>query len=201
MVSVGEVCDDGDDNGTSLGACAPDCSKIVDAKIITLSFNYSQNGDLGGGQAIDTVDARCESAGLSGYRALFSDGVNRRATVTPYAGDGQIDWVLTPWTRYLRGDGELVWVTDGSALLGVEDGGPADLIAPVNGTAYAASALTGMRGNWVAYTDNNCFGWTSSAGGARYRGDPYAVSADFLDDQDLVPNSCSSSVLLYCVEQ
>lgn len=201
VVSAGEVCDDGDENGTNLGDCAPDCSKLVDAKVITLSFNYSQNGDMGGDMAVDTADSRCEAAGFTGYRALFSDGVNRRATVTPYVGDGQIDWVLSPWTRYLRGDGDLVWVTDASGLLGVENGMPASLLAPINGTTYIASSVTGMRQNWVAYTDNNCFGWASSGSGAHYRGDPYAVSGDFLDDENLVPNSCASSSLVYCVEQ
>jgi hypothetical protein len=199
VVSEGEACDDGDENGTDLGACAPDCSKTVDAKTITVSVDYSTNGDMGG-DAVARVDERCESAGLAGYKAMFADGTNRRASVTPYAGDGQIDWALTPWTRYVREDGTLVWVTDESALLGVRDGNPEPLLAPIS-NAYNR-AYTGLQANWLAELTSDCFNWTSnSSGQSTALGEPGEVAIDRVLAGTTTPGNCGISTVVYCVSQ
>ncbi len=202
IVSSDEVCDDGDDNSTELGACAPDCSAIVEARVITLSYGYSANGNLGGHMASQGADSRCESAGLPGYKAIFADGIGRRATTTPYAGDGQIDWVLRPWTRYVREDGELVWVTDTSALLGVRDGAPQDLVNPIDATGTTAFAVTGLRATWVANTTDDCNGWTSNGDFLdREDGDPRSISAGAFLDNPAGDTDCVVSTVVYCVEQ
>lgn len=204
ITSPDEVCDEGDDNGTDLGSCAPDCSKVVDAKTITLSYNFSTNGDMGGGAAIDHVDSRCEAAGLAGYKAMFADGTNRRASVSPYVGDGQVDWVLTPWTRYLRDDGELVWITDASALLGVRDGAPEPLLTPI-ASQLATSAYTGLQPTWLAELNSDCFNWTTNSSGAsHFAGEPDEVAIDRVlagITPAISPGNCASSTVVYCVQQ
>lgn len=197
LVSLDEVCDDGDENGTELGDCAPDCSKLVDTKIVTTSAGQTTTGDLGP-DTIATVDAACEAAGLTGYRAMFADGVNRRATVTPYVGDSQVDWVLTPWTRYVRDSGELIWITDESALLGVSGGNPGDFLVPIR--EFAIGVRTGLRGNWVAQNVEDCFNWTSASVSA-----PENVGRGGEVDLDSVlaglSNFCDIGLQVYCVEQ
>ena len=204
IVSDGEACDDGDENGTELGDCAPDCSRQVVAKTISVSYNYSTYGDMGGPGAVDHVDARCESAGLPGYKAMFADGSNRRASVTPYVGDGQIDWVLTPWTRYLRDDGGLIWVTDESALLGVRDGAPEPILMPI-ATQFSTFAVTGLRGTWLTELNQDCSNWTTNSSGAsQYRGIIDELTSDLFlagNTPEFSPGNCSSSALVYCVEQ
>lgn len=197
LVSLDEMCDDGDDNGTDLGDCAPDCSKLVDMKIVTTSAGQTTTGDLGP-NTIATVDAACEAAGHTGYRAMFADGVNRRATVTPYLGDSQVDWVLTPWTRYVRDSGELIWITDESALLGVSGGSPGDFLVPIR--EFAIGIRTGLRGNWVAQNVEDCFNWTSASVSA-----PENVGRGGEVDLDSVlaglSNFCDIGLQVYCVEQ
>lgn len=197
LVSLGELCDDGDENGTDLGDCAPDCSKLVDTKIVTTSAGQTTTGDLGP-NTIATVDAACEAAGHMGYRAMFADGVNRRATVTPYLGDSQVDWVLTPWTRYVRDSGELIWITDESALLGVSGGSPGDFLVPIR--EFAIGIRTGLRGDWVAQNVEDCFNWTSASVSA-----PENVGRGGEVDLDSVlaglSNFCDIGLQVYCVEQ
>ncbi|MBV1859209.1 MAG: DUF1554 domain-containing protein [Nannocystaceae bacterium] len=203
LVSPGEMCDDGVANGLGLGDCAPDCSKTVDAKTITVSVNYSTNGDMGGGAAVDHVDGRCEAAGLVGYKAMFADGTNRRASVSPFVGDGQIDWVLTPWTRYLTEDGDLVWTTDASALLGVRDGAPEPLLVPI--TTNYARAYTGLQPNWLAELSSDCNNWTTNSSGAStYLGQPDELVIDRVlagVTPELSPGNCVTGTVVYCVDQ
>ena len=204
IISLEEACDEGDANGTELGDCAPDCSKLVDAKTITLSYNFSTNGAMGGVDAVAHVDGRCEAAGLPGYKAMFADGTARRASVSPYVGDGQVDWVLTPWTRYLRDDGELVWITDASALLGVRDGLPEPLLVPI-ASQLAPRAYTGLRGTWLAELNSDCVNWTTNSSGAsHYAGQPEEVAIDRVlagVTPEISPGNCASSALVYCVQQ
>lgn len=204
FISRREVCDEGDSNGVGLGDCAPDCTQLIEARTITMSYSYSTNGAMGGNAAIEHVDTRCENAGLEGYKAMFADGTNRRASTSPYAGDGQIDWALRPWTRYVRDDGELVWITDATALLGVRDGGPQPLLVPIS-ESPGARAATGLRGNWVTELNSDCNNWTTNSTGASQ----FMGLADELDSEDFLagitpaisPGNCGTSVPVYCVEQ
>ena len=111
MIAADEVCDDGDENGTGDGNCAPDCSTTVQTKVVRLNVLAStdMDGNMGGADAPTMLDVGCVDSGLPGYRAMFADGVARRASITPNAGDGQVDWVLQPWTRYVSTLGGLAW--------------------------------------------------------------------------------------------
>lgn len=203
IVSGEEACDDGDANGMELGDCAPDCSTLVEARVITMAYDWSQNGDLGGpGEAVAFSDMSCLNSVGAGYKALFSDGVDRRATISPNTGDGQIDWVLRPWTRYIRDDGELVWVTDASALLGVRDGQPMDLLNAINASGQSQGSFTGMRRSWVAHSVDNCADWVVAGTGETYwQGDSHSATAGaYLDEEDF-PTTCNAYATVICVEQ
>jgi len=75
VVEDGEACDDGVNAGAAPGDCAPDCSTEVLIKEI-VQGDAVLDGDLAGagpGSIIENVDATCPF----GYRAMFSDGVDR----------------------------------------------------------------------------------------------------------------------------
>ena len=83
--------------------------------------------DLGG---IAGADSICVGDFGAGWKALLV-GSTRRATITPFVGDGQLDWVIAPDTYYFNEAGQLVWHTDASALLGVTAGRQQPLLAPL----------------------------------------------------------------------
>lgn len=206
LLAADEVCDNGSDNGTGDGECAPDCSTFVTTKVIRLNILNSTNmdGNMGGANAPTVLDMGCADSGLPGYRAMFADGVARRASTTPNSGDGQIDWVLRPWTRYTNSLGGVVWTTDSAALLGVEDGASVALLAPIDGSGGfgVGSVVTGMNEDWVSHDGNTC-NENSSSSPANFRAsaDPSAtVNGGFLDDNAGAVN-CSISLKYYCVEQ
>ncbi len=146
--------------------------------------------------AVAIADSVCETELGTGARAMFSEGTTRRATVTPLVGDGAIDWVLHPWTRYSSANGDLVWITDATPLLGVHDGAMEDLLAPIWIDPENNPAFTGMNTNWTTLTGDDCNGWTSPVG-SMASGNPWFVEPDFLR---LPGNStCGNSRGLYCV--
>ncbi len=195
-----EVCDEGGDNGVGAGDCAPDCSAFVQERtIVAAQTNYSSAFAFGEDSVIAVVDAGCAAEFGAGAVALFAYGEERRATLTPFAGDDQIDWVLTPWTRYLNDEGDLVWVTESIALLGIDaDGDTHDLENPVWLPPENNPTFTGMNTNWTTQVDADCNGWTSVAGGTMASGNPWFV--DYGDLLRLPGNStCGNSRGLLCV--
>ncbi len=58
----------------------------------------------------------------NGVEKALLVGATRRATVAPFAGDQQLDWVIRKYTYYYNSNNQLLWRTDGIALLGVRDG-------------------------------------------------------------------------------
>ncbi|MBL8018767.1 MAG: DUF1554 domain-containing protein [Leptospirales bacterium] len=89
----------------------------------------THNGNFAAGFAngIAGADSMCASekasnfGGLPGasgdYKAILVDGVNRNASNTANAGDGQLDWVLKPNTSYYLQDGSLIMTTNASAIV------------------------------------------------------------------------------------
>jgi hypothetical protein len=114
----GEGCDDGDGNNVlEVGACAPDCSRVIEEKVITMGV-YISDGNLAP-NPVASMDGQCDP----GFKALFVvAGVRQATDGTPYTADDPIDWPIAPYTAYVREDGELVWITDESPLLGVRAG-------------------------------------------------------------------------------
>jgi lysophospholipase L1-like esterase len=82
----------------------------------------------------------------------------RRATVTPYLGDGQVDWVLAPNRTYnTRDNSSTVGFTDASGLFAwplFKGVGPCD--NQVSGFANAG---------WTTNADGNCDNWSPSNSG------------------------------------
>lgn len=208
-----EVCDDGeDDNVLEVGACAPDCSAIVQEKRISLGTPINQ-GNLAP-NPVAAADATCDP----GFLAMMVFPGSRRATTTAFEVDSPIDWVLQPWTVYVRDfDGAPIWATDETALLGVRDGAPQDLDGPfaVEDEQYNYQLPSGLSSDWTTAVSGNCEGWSQSSGSVRF-GDPTSLQfPDYLvapgtagcdDMHDCVlppggPLYCSRWSAFACVEQ
>jgi hypothetical protein len=147
-----------------------------------------------------TADGYCSS----GYKALFSDGSFRVASVTANLGDGQKDWVLAPWTRYVNSATQLIWLTQTVRLLGVSGGvfkGLTNAIVPSSASGY----LTGMNGDWTALAaGRNCSAWSSITSAAQGMiGIGGNTTGTFLEQAHDFTYPCSdtTSWRLYCVEQ
>lgn len=145
-----------------------------------------------------------------GYLAMFAYPGLREAALANFDASQSIDWVLAPYTAYVRPDGTLIWITDSVPLLGVRDGGQEDLLAsilPVCANCFAELAPTGIAPGWT--TDNDapdapCDQW-SSAGSEPipYFGKPESTSL-FLRDPGFDGATCDFQLLFfepYCVEQ
>src|SRR5690606_17119003 len=97
-------------------ACAPDCSTIIDTKIIKTSSNISAAGfQL---NPIAYADSRCEV----GYKAMFAFGNQRVGTTVPWQTVNSVDWPVKPYTAYVNTNNDLLWVTDDVALIAIRDG-------------------------------------------------------------------------------
>lgn len=164
-----EFCDDGEgDNVLEVGACAPDCSTVVEEKVITGSSTT-----VGGSYQPNPVghaDGQCSV----GSRALFSVPAVRQATVaTPYTADAIVDWPLEPFIAYVRADGTLIWITDDTPLLGVRAGTPEPLTNSIVPTCvvdvgagqfcFPVVRPTGLNNDWTPALTNICNGWSSNS--------------------------------------
>ena len=192
-----EVCDRGTSASTDLGACNPECTGFYEKKWIKATpdnTRYSTN--LGG---IAGADAKCHTWFGDGYKALLV-GATRRATVTPFRGDFQLDWVIAKYRHYYNLQNELIWRTDAVALLGVRDGKRQNAYANV----YPASGSypwSGYAADWTTYDDRvsattyqgTCDSWTSDTSGwGSFVAPDLSPSASEL---------CGASSFILCVEQ
>jgi hypothetical protein len=160
VIEGDEVCDDGVDNNVlEPGACAPDCSTIIETKILKLSSslfgpNFQPN-------PVAYADSRCEP----GYKAMFAVGNNRVATTVPWQTVNSIDWPVKPYTAYVDSEGELVFITDHVALLGVRDGELEPALAPlwVCNQMFCLQftvMLNGLNDDGTTANAGTCNGWT-----------------------------------------
>lgn len=200
VVDPGEVCDDGLNAGEQEGDCAPDCSKIVETRLIVPSPDLVHGDFAGGGNAVNAADAHCPN----GYKAWLVDGQNRVASVTPLLGNGQVDWILDTWTRYANADNETIWTTTELTLLGVSDDNAwVGLENPMTSSA-SLFMFTGMRRDYTT-SPADCDGWGSGQGGGLNVFGAFG-DADAVDDSAIgSPNDngglCTVERGLYCVEQ
>lgn len=194
-----ESCDDGDaNNELAVGACAPDCSRVIASKTITVAELSVKGGDLGE-HPVKFADAHCESNAL----AMFVYPGGRQATTIPMHDIGAVDWVIQPFTAYENADGELLWITGPVPLLGVRYGQQHPLLAAVesstNTTAQARRMITGIVDGWVTASDDTCAGWQSTAAGYEAQvGRP--DQPDSLLDTGVLA-ACDEQFAVYCVEQ
>ena len=168
VLDAGEVCDYGSNLGVEAGDCAPDCSVVVEVRLLRISPE-SYVGNLeslpGPGDLPERVDSLCPFA----YKALFTYGGARNATDAPFVGDGQVDWALRPWTRYEREDGTWIGTTDAAALIGVRDGAWVGLENPIAEAMFPVivpGVWTGMGPDYrtIMDPDEVCDGYTSGVG-------------------------------------
>jgi hypothetical protein len=198
-----EACDDGEDaNVLEVGACAPDCSRVIEEKIITFGDVLS-DGDLGN-NPVAFADSTC----TAGYKAMFAYPNVREATTVGLAFVGSTDWVVQPYTAYVReSDGALIWITDDVPLLGVRGGAQVPLDAAILDPScgqfcVAFREITGLDTDWTSAASDTCSLWTSaSAANSATTGNPYTQS-QFLDNGQSYPCDDLNGVSqMYCVEQ
>lgn len=156
-----EVCDDGE--LLDVGDCNPECSGYYQRKVIRDTAEEFPSA-LGG---IVGADAQCQTEFGSDWKALLVGGA-RRATVTPYAADGQQDWVLQKYTHYFNAQDELIWRTDAVPLLGVTAGTQRSLLAPMWDPSRASYPWSGYAIDWTTQPEDpatvrgTCRGWTTN---------------------------------------
>jgi Protein of unknown function (DUF1554) len=194
-----EGCDEGDGmNALDVGACAPDCSKVIGERAIRLGAALV-DGDFGQ-DVLATADSSCPA----GYLALLVSKFAREAAMSAFDTSDGIDWVLQPYTAYVREDGTLIWITDEVALLGVRDGAQVmllDSILACDGQCEDLHAVSGIDDGWVRLTSGACQGFGSdSVDETIPTGDPYSP-AGFLDAGPLLGCDDLSRAAVYCVEQ
>ena len=195
-VNGDEVCDDGENAGVSEGDCAPDCSATVQQKLIRLSQNSFGADFAPGTNPVDVADAACPV----GYLAFFADGVNRVATVSPNMGNGQVNWVLQPWTEYVNPDGVRMWTTTELLLLGVDDSNTfVGLEAPL--TPSTNFGMTGMLGDYTTST-LTCGDWSEATGSNLSFGQTHVVTDRFIGPPDNGSGGlCNLQHEFICIEQ
>jgi len=110
------------------------------------------------------ADATCTAEnGGSPAKAMIVDSAGcgggapcRRATVTPYTGDGQIDWVLLPNRTYRT--------QDNSSIVGFTDARALFAWPLFKGAGSCANPAMGFaRADWT--TGDSCEDWSTSAAG------------------------------------
>jgi hypothetical protein len=194
-----EGCDDGEgDNVLEVGACAPDCSRVIEERLITETSGVIASGDFGN-NPVAFADSLCDA----GSAAMFAYPNVREAALDPFDTSESIDWVLDPYTAYVNDDGDVVWITDDVPLLGVRDGAQQPLLVAVSPcvTGCVYRKLTGMVDGWLTRVENTCSLWSDGspgnvAVGNAHTEDEFLDSGEFRDCSDF-----NGRVGVYCVEQ
>ena len=122
-------------------------------------FSPEKIKGIAGADAICTTEAGGYSA-----KALLVDetGCNgqpcRRATITPYIGDGQIDWPLIPNTAYYNANLSLVVATTRPNGLF-----PSTLLAAIT-APNCLNQASGLDNDWTTRVGMTCGNWRQSTG-------------------------------------
>jgi hypothetical protein len=188
-----EGCDEGANNDFALGACAPDCSRLIEVKFIKFSATGAASGNFGP-MKVAAADSHCEA----GYKAMFAFGNVRRATTIPLQSSGAVDWVVRPYTYYYNVNNEPVFLTDDVPLIGVRGGqyvGIETAVAFVTGPV-----ITNVSTNYLTLQTRNCQNWSSATSGLLTYGVPFELDDGFIDS-DAFGIDCNTQFFFYCVEQ
>jgi len=128
--------------------------------------------------------------GSGTYRALIVDGVNRRGSLNPDAGDGRINWAFTPLYEYYRqGDSTAIFTANANAIL------PFGSLS-AEFTSGAAFYWTGLNADWTTSADD-CTNWSGTIS-AGQTGDGGSTGSASISNGTTV---CNASRRLLCVEQ
>jgi len=153
----------------------------------------SFTGNIG---SIAGADSQCNADSArpraTSYKAMLVNVAGgRRASQSPEIGDGQIDWVLRPSTRYFRSDGAFLVTTSVEGLI------KSELQAPMDSSG-SRKYWTAIDSNWTTHV-NDCSGWTDGAvgpSGAYGLGSSVTSGAIASGSQ-----GCEQLAHLLCVEQ
>lgn len=148
-----------------------------------------------------SADSRCNTdtnrpVGPNLYKAMLVDTF-RTASISPNAGDGQLDWVFRPNMPYERLDGTAVGNSNANSLLNF------NLTLPI--ATAAITFHTGLNTNWTTNFASNCDNWTNGTNlttGSGITGDGQNINTALLNDG--ANTSCGQSPSgqgLLCVEQ
>lgn len=152
-------------------------------------------GNLGGIAGADSIcNADSNKPINSGtYKAFIVLPGVRVASVTPNAGDGQIDWVLRPNQLYVRPTGEPIMTTNSAGIF---------TAFPLTNSVYTTGdpIWTGFpsTSDWTA--SGGCTSWTSNSN-AIFGGYSVGNLTSFQSLQFGGNFSCDNSARLYCVQQ
>jgi hypothetical protein len=204
IVEVGEACDNGDENALEPGACAPNCSTIIQTKRLQMSGEI--NGAAFQPNPVAYADSRCPP----GYKAMFAFSNARVATTVGWQTVNSIDWPVKPFTAYYNLDDVLVWVTDEVALLAIRDGArqlPIDPFFPCPMFCLGFKMVSGLLDDGTTSVSATCDGWTTTNQGFVYNQGSFTTleyqtgtnGCPGLDGDD-DPNTLSFPRFL-CVEQ
>jgi hypothetical protein len=185
-----ETCDDGPNNGLMLGQCNPACTGKVTQKSIK---RFTMFGAMTGNLTNDW-DPFCQAQFGMSYKALLVDGKTRIASQSANTGDGQVDWVLKPYTLYVNDTAMPLWTTDQVSLLGVRGGKAMPLMASFGGGG-SDFAWAGFDADWTTsmYT---CGQWNVASGGGGS-----VVGLGVIGAITTTVGDCSLKNYLLCAEQ
>ncbi len=190
------IADTGVDAGTDSGAV------VVGAKRIFITA-ATYDGNLGG---VAGADAKCQAdanrPNASTYKALLVDGYYRVACTQGNencAASQHVDWVLAANTVYVRSNGSaIIGTTTSAGIFSWSGGALSNSIGPDVATAY-----TGLGSDWTRYpgcgTYCDCTWFTkNTSGDSSSIGQAASLTSNMIV---LGTASCSTSHVLYCVEQ
>jgi len=171
-------------DSSSSSSCA-DCKKTY----LTTPWDQGNLGGISGADAKCMTDANYPGSGT--YKAMIVDGVNRVASVSANTGNGQVDWVLQPNTKYYLSDGTThIMTTDSNGIF----------VFGTWNTTISPNRWSGLMADWRTDTANYCQGWTTSNHAISGSIGHYAA-VDSEAIRYATPQACSSQYKLLCVEQ
>lgn len=130
-------------------------------RLFLTSAAYSTSlGGIAGADAACTAEAGAPAKALLVDESGCGGAPCRRASVTPFAGDGQLDWPLPPSRMfYTRDNATAVGYTDAHGLLSYP------LYKPVD--ASCSNQASGLATDWTTRAGSTCESWTSAAPAAQ----------------------------------
>lgn len=165
--------------------------EVLDNDKIIFTTTGSYTGILGGifgADGICQADVKCPVGKIC--KAILAEAGSdaRVASATANLGDGQIDWVLKPFSTYLRNDTPtVIGTTNASSLFTF----PIIGIRPTSSTAW-----TGLSADWTSNV-NHCDSWGLSSGNGN-AGDTAGTGTSAIGFNSF---PCTSNLPFYCAEQ
>lgn len=160
------------------------------------TFMVTSTGAMGGPTGADAV---CASDGDNPdpgatWKAMLGGLTRVPCADADCAGGtaGQVDWVFSPDTEYLRPEGGTLFTTNENGVL---------TAYPMEDTLLdsATNFWTGLDSDWTVYPDFHCNDWNSGGVGVRGRvGWSDGTGASWIQSGDV---GCDTAMTFLCVEQ